>query len=133
MKNQKNKKGLIGILVLIVAVIALAALYLAFRPGTSAGEKTVTLDVVVDGQTQNTYTVQTTEEYLGAALLAEGIIQGEEGAYGLFVQTVDGITADDSNQEWWCLTKGGEQVTTGVDTTPIADQDAFEFTLMVGY
>ena len=46
---------------------------------------------------------------------------------------VNGIAADDSKQEWWCFTKGGEEMMTGVDTTPIADGDAFEITLTEGY
>ena len=63
----------------------------------------------------------------------EGLVAGEESEYGLFVKTVDGYTADDSNQEWWCFTKNGESLTTGVDTTPIADGEHFEATLTVGY
>ena len=62
-----------------------------------------------------------------------GLIAGDASEYGLFVKTVDGYTVDDANQEWWCFTKGGEQVNTGVDTTPIADGDHFEITLTVGY
>ncbi len=64
---------------------------------------------------------------------AEGIIAGEDSSYGMFVQTVDGETADDGEQEWWCLTKGGEMWNYGVDDTEIADGDVYEFTLTVGY
>ena len=52
---------------------------------------------------------------------------------GLFFYTVDVETVDDANQEWWCLTKGGESLMTGADSTPIADGDQFELTLTVGY
>ena len=62
-----------------------------------------------------------------------GLIAGEESSYGLYVETVDGETADEGNQEWWCLTKGGEMWNYGVDDTQIEDGDAFEFTLTVGY
>ena len=44
-----------------------------------------------------------------------------------------GRVADDAKQEWWCLTKGGEMWMNGVDTTEIADGDAYEFTLTVGW
>ena len=47
----------------------------------------------------------------------EGLIEGEEGQYGLFITAVDGVKADDSKNQWWCITKNGEQVNTGVDTT----------------
>ena len=70
---------------------------------------------------------------LGAALLSAGLIEGSESEYGLFVTKVDGMEANSANEEWWCLTKGGEAVMTGVDSTPVADGDKFEFTLTVGY
>ena len=75
----------------------------------------------------------TAVEYLRGALEQEALIAGEESDYGLFVKTVDGVTADDANQEWWCFTKGGEMLETGVDSTPIADGDTFEITLTQGY
>ena len=62
-----------------------------------------------------------------------GLLEGEEGQYGLYVKSVNGITADEANQEWWCLTKGGEDVMTGVDMTPVEDGAAYEFTLTVGW
>ena len=61
------------------------------------------------------------------------LVDGEEGEYGLFIQTVDKETADEGKQQWWCITKGGEQVNTSADQTPIADQDQFELTLKEGY
>lgn len=96
-------------------------------------QKTVTLQVVhKDGSTKD-FEIKTDKETLGEALLDEGLIEGEEGQYGLFVKTVDGETVDEGNQEWWCLTKGGETWSNGVDSTEIADGDAYEFTLTVGY
>ena len=77
--------------------------------------------------------LQTDEEMLGAALLKEGLIEGDDSEYGLFVNTVDGITANDDNQEWWCLTIDGETAMTGVDSTPVEDGGKYEFTLTVGY
>ena len=47
--------------------------------------------------------------------------------------TVDGETADESIQQWWCITKGGEMLMTGVDDTMIADGEAYEFTLTTGW
>ena len=36
---------------------------------------------------------RTDEEYLGPVLLAEGLIRGESGEYGLMISAVDGETA----------------------------------------
>ncbi len=51
----------------------------------------------------------------------------------LFITTVDGETADDSQQQWWCITKGGEMLMTGAGETPVADGETYELTLTTGY
>ena len=73
--------------------------------------------------------IRTGEETLGAALVKEGLISGTESDFGLFVDTVNGHFADAAKNEYWIFTKGGEWVTTGVDTTPIADGDSFEWSI----
>ena len=134
MENKKpmNKKLLAGVLALVLVVAALIGVYFATRPATSAADKTITATVVANGE-EEAFTIHTDEEYLRGALESIDLIAGEESEYGLFVTTVNGITADDANQEWWCFTKGSESLNTGVDSTPIADGDAFEITLTVGY
>ena len=134
MENKKpmNQKLLAGVLALVLVVAALIGVYFATRPATSAADKTITATVVANGE-EEAFTIHTDEEYLRGALESIDLIAGEESEYGLFVTTVNGITADDANQEWWCFTKGGESLNTGVDSTPIADGDAFEITLTVGY
>lgn len=136
MENQKkqplNKKLLAGAVALIAAVAVLAAVHFGTRPAASAGEKTITVTVAAHGE-EEAFTIETDEEYLRGALESIDLIEGSESEYGLFVTAVNGIAADDSKQEWWCFTKGGEEMMTGVDTTPIADGDAFEITLTEGY
>ena len=70
---------------------------------------------------------------LSEALLAEKLIEGTEGEYGLFVTTVDGEKADDSEQGWWNLTVNGESATTGVDGITVAEGDKYGFTYTIGY
>ena len=96
-------------------------------------DKTITLQVMHGDGTSKDFQIETNKGNLREALEEEGLIAGDEGDFGLFVKTVDGETVDDANQEWWCLTKGGEMWSNGVDSTEIADGDAFEFTLTVGY
>lgn len=121
------------ILALALALTMVFALCACGEKQTAADTKTVTVTVVHgDGSTKD-FTVKTDKELLGEALTDEKLIEGENGPYGLFVKTVDGETVDDANQEWWCLTKGGESVETGVDSTPVEDGAAYEWTLMVGY
>ena len=130
---KEKKKVIIAVAALIAAVAVFAGVYFAFgRPETSAGSKTVTIEVAAP-DFSNTHKIKTDAEYLGDALKEEGIIEGEKGQYGLFITSVDSIKAEDSKQQWWCITKGGADVMTGVDVTPIADGDNFELTLKEGY
>lgn len=130
---KEKKKVIVAVVALIAAVCVFAGVYYAFgRPETSAGSKTVTIEVAAPDYS-NTHKIKTDAEFLGDALKEEGIIEGEESQYGLFITSVDSIKADDSNQQWWCITKGGADVMTGVDVTPIADGDTFELTLKEGY
>ena len=96
--------------------------------GTPASTITITLEVVgPDGSSKEHKVSTDSSKNLGQALMDAGLIEGEEGAYGLYVKVVDGITADyDVDQSWWGLYKDGEMLMTGVDSTPIADGDHFE-------
>ena len=128
-----NKKTGILAAVLLLLCIAAGVIFHQHQPEAAAGEKEISILVTHANKTENTFTCQTDAEYLGDVLLAEGLAEGEESAYGLYIHTVDGETADADKQQWWCITKGGETVNTGVDATPIADGDRFELTLMEGY
>lgn len=138
-KKPLNKKLIAGVVALIAVIAILLGVYLNNRQPATSGSKTITVsvfDTVGSAEASNTATITTDEEYLRGALEQEdsGIsISGSESEYGLFVTTVDGVTADDSKQQWWCFTKGGEMLNTGVDSTPIADGDTFEITLTEGY
>lgn len=133
MENKKSKKGLIAAIVLVVAIVAIALIYKATRPDTSAGAKHITVEVIDAEGTSTVFEYDTDEEYLRGVLEPAGLIEGSDSEYGMFVTTVNGITANDANQEWWCITQDGEMTPTGIDTTPVNDGDHFEFTLKVGY
>ena len=98
-----------------------------------AETKDITLKVVHGDGTEKEFPITTTAATLGDALVAEGLVEGEESSYGLFITTVDGETVDDANQEWWCLTKGGEMWNCGADATELSDGDTYELTFTVGY
>lgn len=133
---MNTRKPIIRSCVLVLLAVLIAAMALCTgcaEQQTQTGSKTITVDIVLADGSTTTKTITTDAEYLRGALEEEQLIAGEESDYGLFVKTVNGVTVDDSNQEWWCFTKGGETLFTGVDSTPIADGDKFEITLTVGY
>lgn len=131
--SAQNKKILLIALVALVAVAAMLGLWFAFGPKGTAGEKALTLQVVYADGTADEFAFTTKAEFLRQALEEQRLVEGEESQYGLFIQTVNGVTADEAQQQWWCITKGGEEVMTGVDSTPVADGDRFELTLKTGY
>ena len=128
-----RKKLLIGCGALVVACLLAAVLYIQTRPGTTEGAKAIDVVVVHGDGSEDTFQYQTDAEYLGDVLTENGLVEGTESSYGLFITTVDGETADDSLQQWWCITREGEMLSTGADQTPIADGEQYELTLTEGY
>ena len=96
--------------------------------------------IVVDADGNETdFVVNTDKETVGDALsvlttksvswlLEQNLIAGEEGDYGLYVKTVNGITADyDTDGTYWAFYVNGEYASTGVDSTPVNEGDTYEF------
>lgn len=132
-KTKNTKKVVIAVVIVLVVAALMLLAYKVFMPKGEAGAKEIHVTVVHADQSEKSFTYKTDAAYLGEVLLAEKLIDGENGDYGLFIKTVDGETADDSIQQWWCITKGGEQVNTSADQTPIADGETYELTMMEGY
>ncbi len=83
------------------------------------GGTTVTVEVAA-GEKTIAITLKTDEQTLGAALLAEALVTGEEGPYGLYIKTVNGIFADyDTDGTYWALYIDGKYATSSADATPI--------------
>lgn len=129
---MKNKKTLIALIVLVVLVIGAFAVWKVNAPQGQTGDKTILVSVVVDTETSD-FVIETDAEFLRGALEQEGLVEGTESEYGLYVTTVNGVTADESQQQWWCFTRSGGTLETGVDTTPIADGEHYEITLTTGW
>ena len=128
---KKKTKLILAAAVLVVLAVVLGLVYWKFAPRGQAGAKTVTVEIVHGDQTTRTIELHTDAAYLGDALdEQEGLVDGEEGPYGLYIKTVDGETASDSDRTWWCITKAGEELPTSADLTPIADGETYELTLM---
>ncbi len=92
------------------------------------GAKTVELEVKANDKSV-TFKIKTDKETLGEALLEHELISGEQGAYGLYIKTVNGITADyDVDKSYWSLSKAGEYMMTGVDGEKISGGEHYELT-----
>ena len=124
-----NKKTVMAVAALALAAALMLGLWYFTRPQSQAGEKTNVVQVVHGDQSTKDFICQTDADTLGEVLVEEKLAQGEEGPTGLFVTVVDGEEAQDSLRQWWCVTKDGEMLNTGVSSTPIADGDHFELTM----
>ncbi len=124
---MKKQTKLIAAAVALVVVIAIfIGVYNVTRPATSEGGKTITVYVVHSDESSVTFTYTTDEEYLGAVLVNEGLVEGEDSDYGLYITTVDGETADYSvDCSYWALYEGDEYAMQGADSTTISDGDEF--------
>lgn len=85
--------------------------------------------IVVDADGNETnFVVSTDKETVGDALLELNLIEGDDSEYGLYVKTVNGITADyDTDGTYWAFYVNGEYASTGVDSTPVNEGDTYEF------
>lgn len=131
--SKKTRNIIIAVAVLLVLVVGALLVWNHFKPVAQVGAKSIVLEVVHGDESTKEFKIQTDAENLRGALEQESLIEGSDSEYGLFVETVDGETANMDNQEWWCFTKGGETLMTGVDDTMIADGEHYEATFTVGW
>ena len=127
--KSNNNKIILGLVALVALIAVFAGAYALLREKPVEGAKTFTVEVVDDAQKSTTYTGHTDAEYLRQALeeLEDFEMTGSEGDYGLYVQTVNGVTADfDVDGAYWSFYVNGEICNYGVDTQPVEDGDAFK-------
>ncbi len=130
---MKNKKSILAWVLALVAVCAFfLALYLSNKPKAEAGTKAYTLEVVDNEGQSKVYTGKTDAEFLRGVmdeLAAKGDFsyEGTEGAYGLMIETVNGVTADYAKDgAYWAIYVNDEYGMYGADAQPVTDGDAFK-------
>lgn len=141
-KGNSTRKllSLIGCMVLIAAMALSFTGCSGSEPATSEppassdatviGEGTTVFNfLVVDRDGKETlFEVHTDKTIVGEALQELGLIDGEEGDYGLYVLTVNGDTLDwDKDGMYWSFYMGEEYSLTGVDKTDIVPGATYTF------
>lgn len=131
--NRQRRTGLLAVGFFCALALVLGGVWLAVRPAASAGEKTVTVEVLHGDGSRAEFSYETDEAYLGPLLEKEGLISGSDSAYGLFVDTVDGEQAVfEKDGAWWQLFCNGESASAGADSVPMGDGDVFTWAYTVG-
>ncbi len=90
------------------------------------GSLELTVKVVTEDKTL-TLTVLTDATVLGDALIENGLVEGEEGPYGLYIKKVNGISAVyETDGAYWSLSVNGETALTGADGIETEDGAVYE-------
>ena len=90
------------------------------------GETEFPLIIAEQDGTEICITVRTDKTVVGEALQELGLLEGEEGPYGLYVKVVNGIRADyDKDKVYWAFYVNGDYAVSGVDVTEICAGDEY--------
>ena len=151
-KKKTNRLGLVlGIIAVVLVMAALIGVYIHFTappapeptPGGTTqndGENETpetgtpfTVIVVHADGSEKTFEYRSEETYVGDVLVAEGLVKGEMGDYGLYIKEVDGEKAVwEENQAYWSFYIGEEYALTGVDMTPIEEGKVYKLVYTKG-
>ena len=101
----------------------------AVREDTTYGDGANTLSITVTmGEKSILLTIKTDAATVKDALLEHELIHGEQQAIGYMMTTLIGIAAEyEVNGAYWAFKQNGEFVMTGIDSTPITGDAAYEF------
>ncbi len=143
--KQTNAKKLLSFILCMVLIAAMALIasgcnankndpaHTTEQPKVEAtklgeGQMTFNFTVVDKDGNETKFEIKTNKTLVGEALQELNLIEGEPGAYGLYVKKVNGITADyDVDKTYWAFYVNGEYATSGVDTTTIEAGATYTF------
>ena len=133
-EKEINLKTLAWIITAVVLVAAAVIAWMNLREYTDDNIKDISVTVVHSDGSRKSFSYTTRETYLGPLLTGEGLASGSKDAMmGTMIETVDGETADLSNDEWWALYRNGNLVDTVTDRTPIKNGDHIEVVFTNGF
>ncbi len=130
---MKNCKKILAVITAVLLVMVLSACAktatipagkntVGVKNGETVGQGATAFAVEVTDNEGNktTFTVNTDEKMVGAALQTLNLISGEKGDYGLYVKEVTGITTDyEKDGTYWAFYIDGQYALTGVDSTEV--------------
>lgn len=133
MKNVMKSKFVLSVLSLVL-IVAVALTFSACgndsntNTGDAKVEKSFVFKVVDLDGSEKSFDIKTDATTVGEALVAEKLISGEQGDYGLMVDTVNGIKYDyNADGAYWAFYVNGEYAMSGVDTTEIDETSVYSF------
>lgn len=127
MENKKVRKiSLILSAVILVLIAGAITAVRAFSGETESGKKSIVFEIGYSDNTTESFEIKTDKEYLADALFDEKLVYESEYQNGYYT-VINGQKADyNVDKSWWCISKDGEMLNTGMNQTPITDGDKFE-------
>ncbi len=129
MQTTTTKRTLSFVLC-IVLIAALALFTTGCNDNNTPNDESVSVPftLIVEGPDGERTDFQLTSDKktVGEALETQGIIAGEEGPYGLYIKTVNGITLDyEKDGMYWSFYIGEDYAVTGIDQTDIVPNTVY--------
>ena len=91
------------------------------------GAKTAVVEVSAEEKTVR-FTVNTDKATVGEALTSIDLISGEKAEYGLYIKTVNGMSADyNKDKSYWGVYVNGVYSMDGVDSIEFKSGDTYRF------
>ena len=113
-------KKLLALVLVLVTLLSLAAC--GVPKEVEGPEVTFAITIVDADGNETTQEITTTKTTVGEALLEKGIVEGENGDYGLYIKSVNGIVADyNTTGTYWAFYINGDYAMTGVEKTDIEE------------
>ena len=133
MKNVMKSKVVLSVLASVL-IVAMAFSFSACGNDSNVNnddakvQKSFVFKVVDLDGSEKSFDIKTDASTVGEALLAEKLISGTMGDYGLMVDTVNGIKYEyNADGAYWAFYVNGEYAMSGVDTTDIVDGTTYSF------
>ena len=141
MKMKRLKKAL-SLFLCMALCVAMALITTGCNDDAGNAEKAQTDSLTVLGEGAQTFSfgvtdkegnetwfeIHTDQETVGGALVELGLIEGEEGPFGLYVKAVNGVTADyDKDKVYWAFYVNDSYAVSGVDLTEIKEGEVYSF------
>ena len=90
------------------------------------GTKTFAAQIVDLEGNKVSFTVKTDKDIVGEALQELGVLEGEEGPYGLYIKAVNGMPLDyDKDGAYWAFYVDDAYAVAGVDETTIVESSVY--------
>lgn len=92
------------------------------------GQKSFFFSVTDASGKTTKFEISTDKKTVGEALIELNLIAGDQGDYGLYVKTVNGVTVDyNTDKKYWAFYVNGEYGQKGVELTDITVGSSYAF------